>query len=85
VLRRAAPLNAHPLNLGPGVTLHPEDALARGLAPGAIAKIDDGRGSAALPVRVSTRVPRGAAWIEAGYPATAPLAGSGARLIVQKA
>jgi NADH-quinone oxidoreductase subunit G len=85
VLRRAAPLNAHPLNLGPGITLHPEDALARGLAAGAIAKVDDGRGTAALPVRVSTRVPRGAAWVESGYAATAPLAGSGARLTVNKA
>jgi NADH-quinone oxidoreductase subunit G len=85
VLRRAAPLNAHPLNLGPAVTLHPEDALSRGLAAGAVAKVDDGRGVAALPVRISTRVPRGAAWIESGYPATAPLAGSGARLTVNKA
>ena len=85
VLRRAAPLNAHPLNRGACVVLHPEDALARGLSEGAVAKIDDGRGSAALPVRISAGVAKGAAWIESGYAATAPLAGSGARLTVNKA
>jgi len=85
VLRRAAPLNAHPLNRGACVVLHPEDALARGLSEGAVAKIDDGRGSAALPVRISAGVAKGAAWIESGYAATAPLAGAGARLTVNKA
>ncbi len=85
VVRRAAPLNAHPLNKGAGITLHPEDALALGLSEGAVAKIDDGRGTAALPVRVSTTVAKGAAWIEAGHAATAPIAGAGSRLTVNKA
>ena len=84
VVRRAAPLNAHPLNRGALLTLHPEDALALGLSEGAIAKVDDGRGTAALPVHVSTSVPKGGAWIESGHAATAPLAPHGA-LTVKKA
>lgn len=85
VTRRAAPLAAHPLTAGARVALNPEDALARGLAEGAIAKVDDGRGTAALPVVITTRVPRGAAWIERGYDATAPIAGTGASLTVTRA
>jgi NADH-quinone oxidoreductase subunit G len=85
VLRRAAPLNAHPLTRGPGIELHPEDALALGLSDGAMARVEDGRGRAGLPVRVSTRVARGSAWIETGYEATAPLAPTGAALTVSKA
>ena len=38
-----------------------------------MAKVGDGVGSAALPVAISPRVPRGAVWIEAGHEATAPL------------
>ena len=38
-----------------------------------MAKVGDGTGSAVLPVAVSARVPRGAAWIEGGYEATAPM------------
>ena len=34
----------------------------------------DGVGNAALPVAISPRVAKGAAWIESGYEATAPLA-----------
>jgi NADH-quinone oxidoreductase subunit G len=85
VVRRAAPLNAHPLTRGPGIDLHPEDALAIGLSDGAMAHVDDGRGRAALPVRISLRAARGSAWIEAGYEATAPLAPTGAALTVSKA
>jgi NADH-quinone oxidoreductase subunit G len=84
VLRRAAPLNAHPLTRGASVTLHPDDAAALELSEGHIAKVGDGRGTASLPVRVSSRVARGAVWIESGYAATAPLAGTGARLSVNK-
>jgi NADH dehydrogenase/NADH:ubiquinone oxidoreductase subunit G len=50
VLRRSAALNAHPLTRGARAVLHPEDASAQGLSDGAIAKFDDGRGRAALPV-----------------------------------
>ncbi len=73
VLRRAAALNAHPLTHGARVVLHPEEALARGLSAGAMAKVGDGIGSAALPVAIDARVAKGAAWIESGYEATAPM------------
>jgi NADH-quinone oxidoreductase subunit G len=73
VLRRATALNAHPLTRGARIVLHPEDALARGLSEGGMAKIGDGIGSAALPVSVDARVARGAAWIESCYDATAPM------------
>jgi NADH-quinone oxidoreductase subunit G len=73
VLRRASALNAHPLTHGARAVLHPEEANARGLSDGAMAKIGDGAGNAALPVHVSSRVPKGAVWIESDYPATAPL------------
>jgi NADH-quinone oxidoreductase subunit G len=85
VLRRAAPLQAHPLTRGPAVHLHPDDAAALELDAGAMVKLDDGRGRAALPVRLEPRVARGAVWIESGYPATAPLAAAGTVLTVSKA
>ena len=81
VLRRAVALNAHPLTVGARVVLNPEDALARGLSDGAMAKLGDGHGNAVLPVQVSKRVARGAAWIESDYEATAPIAPA-ARLAV---
>jgi NADH-quinone oxidoreductase subunit G len=84
VVRRAAALQAHPLTTGPRATLHPEDAMAIGLSEGAMAKIGDGVGNAALPVVISSRVPRGAVWIESGYGATAPLSPT-ARLTVARA
>jgi NADH-quinone oxidoreductase subunit G len=77
VLRRSAALNAHPLTRGARAVLHPEDALAHGLSEGAIAKFDDGRGRAALPVAVDARVARGCAWIESSYGATVPMAPAG--------
>ena len=73
VLRRATALNLHPLTLGPHAVMNPEDAKARGLANGAICKVGDGQGSAALPVSISARVAPGAIWIERGYEATAPM------------
>ncbi|MCL1633330.1 NADH-quinone oxidoreductase subunit NuoG [Luteimonas sp. SX5] len=74
ITRRAAALQAHPLTLGPRVTLHPDDARAHGLEEGAMAKLDNGRGVATLQVFVSDQVAAGSAWIETGYGATAPLA-----------
>ncbi len=85
VVRRAAPLAAHSLNRAASLTLHPEDALALGLGAGAMARIDDGRGNAVLPVEISTRVPRGGAWIESCHAATGPMAPAGAALTVSKA
>ncbi|MBP6798845.1 MAG: molybdopterin-dependent oxidoreductase, partial [Luteimonas sp.] len=73
VTRRAAALQAHPLNVGPRITLHPDDASAAGLSDSAMAKVGNGAGTATLPVVVSDRVARGAAWVESGYGPTAAL------------
>ena len=81
VLRRSAALQAHPLARAAYVALHPDDAAALGLADGGQAEID----GVALPVEVSTRVPRGAAWIEAGLAASATLPAYGAVLDITKA
>jgi NADH-quinone oxidoreductase subunit G len=72
-VRRAAALQAHPLNAGPRVILHPADAAAAGLAEGAMAKLDNGVGTATLPVVIDDRVAQGAAWVESGHGATAAL------------
>ncbi len=76
VTRRAAALQSHPLNAGPRIALHPADAAAASLADGAMAKVDNGLGTATLQVVIDDRVAKGAAWIESGYGATAAL-GSG--------
>jgi NADH-quinone oxidoreductase subunit G len=78
VLRRAGALNAHPLTTGPRAVLHPRDAQRLGLADGAVAKLSDGAGTAALPVALSTRVAEGCVWVETGYAASAPLSRSAA-------
>ncbi|MGL6290399.1 MAG: molybdopterin-dependent oxidoreductase, partial [Silanimonas sp.] len=82
-LRRSPALNAHPLTRGQGVELHPDDAAALGLADGAIAKVADANGHAALPVRLNVRLAKGTAWVERAYPATAPLAAHGALTITK--
>ncbi len=76
VTRRASALQSHPLNAGPRIALHPADAASASLADGAMAKVDNGLGTATLQVVVDDRVAKGAAWIESGYGATAAL-GSG--------
>ncbi|MFA6985013.1 MAG: molybdopterin dinucleotide binding domain-containing protein, partial [Arenimonas sp.] len=73
VLRRATALNDHPLTAGARALMNPEDAQARGLVDGAVVKMSDGVGMAALPMAISPRVAPGAIWIESGYAATAPL------------
>ena len=76
VLRRAPALNAHPLTVGPRVSMHPQDAASRGLTEGMMARVGDGNGVAALPVVISVRVAPGSVWIERAYEATAPLSPS---------
>ena len=71
--RRAAALQSHPLNVGPRVVLHPEDAQSAGLSSGAMAKVSNSVGTATLQVLVDDRVAVGAAWVESGYGATAAL------------
>ncbi|QDH69824.1 NADH-quinone oxidoreductase subunit NuoG [Marilutibacter alkalisoli] len=73
VVRRAAALQSHPLNVGPRAILHPDDAAATGLEDGSIGKFTANAGTATLPVVVDDRVARGSVWIETGYGATAPL------------
>jgi NADH-quinone oxidoreductase subunit G len=80
VVRRAPALQAHPLNAGPRIALHSADAAAASLADGAMAKIDNGLGTATLQVVVDDRVARGAAWVESGYGATAALGGGRVRV-----
>ncbi|MGH8025679.1 MAG: molybdopterin dinucleotide binding domain-containing protein, partial [Pseudoxanthomonas sp.] len=73
VVRRAQALQEHPLNLSPRITLNPDDAQAAGLSHGQVAKVGAPDGTATLPVFVDKRVAKGAAWIESGHGATAPL------------
>ena len=80
VVRRAAALQAHPLNAGPRLALNPADAAAASLADGAMAKVDNGLGTATLQVVVDARVARGAVWVESGYGATAALGGARVRV-----
>ena len=72
-IRRAAALQAHPLTLGARVVLHPADAGAAGVHADGVAKVSNANGTATLPVAISDKVAQGAAWIESGYGATAPL------------
>ncbi|HKE46541.1 MAG TPA: molybdopterin-dependent oxidoreductase, partial [Rhodanobacteraceae bacterium] len=81
VLRRTPSLQAHPLTRGALAVLNPEDGLALGLGQGAKARV----GSVTLPVELSTRVPRGAVWIEQGYAETATLPPHGAAVEIARA
>ena len=56
--------------------LNPADASALGIADGAMAKFATAVGTATLQVAVDARVAPGAAWVESGFGATAPLAGA---------
>jgi NADH-quinone oxidoreductase subunit G len=85
VVRRAPALQAHPLTGHAAVAMHPEDALALGLASGAQAKIASADTEIALPVVVTRAVPRGAAWIEATWPETRALPPTGTALTVTRA
>ena len=81
VVRRAPSLQAHPLSRQAGVTLNPQDALALGLADGGSASVS----GVVLPVTISSAVPPGAAWIEAGHAATRALPPHGASLDIAEA
>ena len=74
VVRRAAALQAHPLTLGPRITLNPDDARRIGVAEYAMAKVSNHAGIATVPVSLSDNVAAGAAWVEGGYGETAALA-----------
>ncbi|MDY4295197.1 MULTISPECIES: NADH-quinone oxidoreductase subunit NuoG [unclassified Xanthomonas] len=73
VVRRAQALQQHPLNRAPGIVLHPDEAARLGLSDGQMVKVGTAAGSATLPLATDKRVAPGAAWIETGHGATAPL------------
>ncbi|MGH8031001.1 MAG: NADH-quinone oxidoreductase subunit NuoG [Luteimonas sp.] len=81
VTRRAAALQAHPLNLGARITLHPDDAASIGLADTAMARVGNDVGTATLQVAISDRVAPGAAWVESGYGATAAMTAGRATVV----
>jgi NADH-quinone oxidoreductase subunit G len=85
VTRRAESLQAHPLNAGPRLVMHPAAADKIGLQEGQIAKVGDGSGSAALPVALSRMIPESCVWIETNHPATAPLSQTASLAIVRAA
>ncbi len=80
VTRRASALQSHPLNAGPSIVLHSEDAAAVSAVDGGMAKVDNGVGAATLQVVVDDRVAKGAVWVESGYGATAALGGGRVRV-----
>ncbi|HEY1141294.1 MAG TPA: NADH-quinone oxidoreductase subunit NuoG [Lysobacter sp.] len=73
VVRRAAGLQSHPLNVEPHAMMHPADADTLGFREGVIGKFTADAGTATLPVAISDKVARGTIWIESGHGATAPL------------
>ena len=85
VLRRAAALQTHPLTGVAAVGLHPQDALALGLAQGAQARVSGEGGETVLPVVVTRMVPRGSAWVESTWTETSALPPMGAALTVTRA
>ena len=85
VTRRADSLQAHPLNTGPHLVMHPAAAAKAGLQEGQIAKVGDGTGSATLPVVLSRMIPESCVWIETNHPATAPLSQTASLAIVRAA
>ncbi|MGH8183297.1 MAG: NADH-quinone oxidoreductase subunit NuoG [Rhodanobacteraceae bacterium] len=79
VVRRAKALQAHPLNRAPALRICADDARALGLFNGAKADVN----GIQLPVEVDAAVPRGGAWIEAGFAATGALPPHGAALTIK--
>ena len=71
VVRRAAALQSHPLNVAARIVLNPADVAA--LGEGGVIKVKGAAGTATLPLEVDDRVAVGSAWIEGGHGATAPL------------
>ncbi len=73
VVRRAAGLQSHPLNVEPHAVMHPADAEALGFRAGVVGRFGTAAGTATLPVAISDKVARGTIWVESGHGATAPL------------
>ncbi|MGH8042722.1 MAG: NADH-quinone oxidoreductase subunit NuoG [Rudaea sp.] len=81
IVRRAAPLQEHPLNRAPVLRLNAEDAQALRLGAGAQANVD----GVELPVTIDPAVPRGCAWIESAHELTAMLPPYGSALNIARA
>ncbi|MDF4003171.1 NADH-quinone oxidoreductase subunit NuoG [Luteibacter sp. PPL552] len=81
VLRRAAALNAHPLNRPAAVRINADEAGKLGLAEGGHVRVGD----TVLPLAIDDAMPAGAAWIEAALPETAMLPPYGAAITLSKA
>ncbi|MDR1075806.1 MAG: NADH-quinone oxidoreductase subunit NuoG [Xanthomonadaceae bacterium] len=81
IVRRAAALQAHPLNRAPGIVMNPEDAAAAGIEAGKMVKVSSGAGVATLPVRLDTRIARNVVWVESGHGATSPLGGGWVKVV----
>jgi NADH-quinone oxidoreductase subunit G len=73
VIRRCAALQQSPLGEQPGAELHPEDALKIGVGQNGKARV----GELELPVRLTTRVPRGSIVVTTGDTLTAGLPPTG--------
>ena len=80
VLRRAAALNAHPLNRAPAARVNAAEAGRLGLSEGCEVRVAD----VVLPCVVDDAVADGTVWIEAANPLTATLPPYGAALTLQK-
>lgn len=72
-VRRAAALQAHPLNTGPLAIVNPVDAAPAGLSDGGVGKFANESGVGSIKVMISKSVAPGCVWIESGHGATAPL------------
>jgi NADH-quinone oxidoreductase subunit G len=81
VLRRAAALNAHPINRPAAVRMNANDAMQHGLTADVQVRIAD----VLLPVAIDPAVPDGAVWIEAAHDLTATLPPYGVAITLSKA
>ncbi|TAN06538.1 MAG: NADH-quinone oxidoreductase subunit G [Rhodanobacteraceae bacterium] len=81
VVRRVKALQAHPLNRAPALRICADDARTLGLLDGVKADVN----GATLPVVIDAAVPKGCAWIEAGYAVTGSLPPHGAALTIRAA
>jgi NADH-quinone oxidoreductase subunit G len=81
VLRRAAALNAHPLNLSPAARMNAEEAHRHDLLPGAVVSVD----GVTLSVSIDETLPGGTVAIDATHDDTGRLPPYGAAITLSKA
>ena len=84
--RRSEPLQNTVLASNFFVGLNPEDATSLGLAEGDNVRVSQfSSGSAELPLRITNRIPKGAAWLKSGTCGTRELGASMGTIEVEKA